>query len=72
MSPILIEIVTSDNDKFGYIGNVDGIEYPTRSEALEANPDNWAKGADKTALTGKTPLWNCIIWGSILQVKSHK
>ena len=45
MSPILIEIVTSDNDKFGYIGKVDGIEYPTRSEALEANPDNWAKGA---------------------------
>lgn len=47
MSPILIEIVTSDNDKFGYIGKVDGIEYPTRSEALEANPNNWARGLVK-------------------------
>lgn len=39
MSPILIEVIVTDND-FGYIGKVDGIEYPTRSEALEANPDN--------------------------------
>lgn len=53
MSPILIEIVTSDNDKFGYIGKVDGIEYPTRSEALEANPNNWARGAELSALTIK-------------------
>lgn len=55
MSPILIEIVTSDNDKFGYIGKVDGIEYPTRSEALEANPNNWARGW-VVSPHNKTPL----------------
>lgn len=25
---------------YGYIGAVDGIEYATEKEALEANPDN--------------------------------
>lgn len=35
MSPILIEVIVTDND-FGYIGKVDGIEYPTRSEAFRS------------------------------------